>query len=87
MCHIVYNLKGNAPLFLPVDLYKEDIKTISRTFLKDMWQNKWDINLKGRHLYNINKTVSFAIAAPKLYRYNEILFFRLRTGYSSQLKI
>jgi hypothetical protein len=23
-------------------LYKEDIKTLSRTFLKDMWQNKWD---------------------------------------------
>jgi hypothetical protein len=71
MSHIVYNVKGNAPLFLPVD----------RTFLKDMWQNKWDINLKGRHLYGINKTVYFAITAPKLYRYNEILFFRLRTGY------
>jgi hypothetical protein len=42
---------------------------------------KWDINLKGRHLYDINKTVSFAITAPKLCRYNEILFFRLRTGY------
>ena len=41
---------------------------------------KWDINLKGRHLYGINK-ISFAIIAPKLYRYNEILFFRLRTGY------
>jgi hypothetical protein len=25
--------------------------------------------------------LSFAITAPKLYRYNEILFFRLRTGY------
>jgi hypothetical protein len=49
--------------------------------LKDVWQIKWDINLKGRHLYDINKTVSFAITAPKLYRYNEILFFRLRTGY------
>ena len=46
-----------------------------------MWQNKWDINQKGRHLYDINKTVSFAITAPKLYRYNEVLFFRLRTGY------
>jgi hypothetical protein len=46
-----------------------------------MWQNKWDINLKGRHLYDINKTVSFAIAAPKLYRYNEILFFRLLNTY------
>ena len=34
--------------------------------------NLWDINLKGRHLYDINKTVSFAITAPKLYRYNEI---------------
>jgi hypothetical protein len=34
-----------------------------------------------KHLYDINKTVSFAITAPKLYRYNEILFFRLRTGY------
>jgi hypothetical protein len=69
----------NIYVFNP--LYKEDIKTLSRTFLKDMWQNKWDINLKGRHLYNINKTVFFTIAAPKLYRYNEILFFRLRTGY------
>jgi hypothetical protein len=68
----------NIYVFNP--LYKEDIKTLSRTFLKDMWQNKWD-NLKGRHLYDINKTVSFAITAPKLYRYNEILFFRLRTGY------
>jgi hypothetical protein len=46
-----------------------------------VWPKKWDINLKGRHLYDINKTVSFAITAPKLYRYNEILFFRLRTGY------
>lgn len=69
----------NIYVFSP--LYKEDIKTLSRTFLKDMWQNKWDNNLKGRHLYDINKTVSFSITAPKLYRYNEILFFRLRTGY------
>ena len=71
----------NIYVFNP--LYKEDIKTLSRTFLKDMWQKKWDIKLKGRHLYDIiiNKTVSFAITAPKLYRYNEILFFRLQTGY------
>ena len=55
-------------------LYKEDIKTLSRTFLKDMWQHKWDINLKGRHLYGINKTVCFAITAPKRYRYHEIVF-------------
>jgi hypothetical protein len=46
-----------------------------------MWGKKWDSNLKGRLLYGINKTVSFSITAPKLYRYNEILFFRLRTGY------
>jgi hypothetical protein len=47
-----------------------------------MWGKKWDSNLKGRHLYSVNKTVSFSITAPKLYMYNEILFFfRLRTGY------
>jgi hypothetical protein len=49
----------NIYVFNP--LYKEDIKTLSRTFLKDMWQKKWDIKLKGRHLYDIiiNKTVSY----------------------------
>jgi hypothetical protein len=31
----------NIYVFNP--LYKEDIKTLSRTFLKDMWQKKWDI--------------------------------------------
>ena len=47
-----------------------------------MWGKKWDSNLKGRHLYSVNKTVSFSITAPKLYMYNEIFFFfRLRTGY------
>jgi hypothetical protein len=29
----------------------------------------------------LRKTVSFAITAPKLYGYNEILFLRLQTGY------
>ena len=75
----------NIYVFNP--LYKEDIKTLSRTFLKDMWQKTWDSNLKGRHLYGINKTVSFSITAPKLYRYNEILFFRLRTGYIKLIAI
>jgi hypothetical protein len=46
-----------------------------------MWQKKWENNSKGRHLDYINKTVNFSNTAPKLYRYNEILFFRLRTGY------
>jgi hypothetical protein len=55
----------NIYVFNP--LYKEDIKTLSRTFLKDVWQIKWDINLKGRHLYDINKTVSFAITAISQY--------------------
>ncbi len=62
-------------------LYEEDIKTLYRTFLKNMWQTKWDSNPKGRHLYGINNKVSFSITAPKICRYNEILFFRLRTGY------
>jgi hypothetical protein len=76
---------NNIYVFNP--LYKEDMKTLSITFLKDMWQKKWDINLKGRHLYGINKTVCFAITAPKLYRYNETLFFRLRTGYIKLIAI
>jgi len=47
-----------------------------------MWQNKkWDKNSKGRHLYDINKTVNYSVTAPKLYRYNAILFFRIPTGY------
>ena len=62
-------------------------RTLRRTILKDMWQKTWDSNLKGRHLYGINKTVSFSITAPKLYRYNEILFFRLRTGYIKLIAI
>jgi len=69
----------NIYVFNP--LYKEDIKTVCRTFLKNMWQKKWDNNPKGRHVYGINKTVSFSITAPTLCRYYEILFFRLRTGY------
>ena len=46
-----------------------------------MWQKKWDNNPKARHLYSINTTVNYHISAPKLHRHNEILFFRLRTGY------
>ena len=46
-----------------------------------MWQKKWDDNSQARHLYCINKTVNFTISAPKMTRHNDILFYRLRTGY------
>ena len=70
----------NKYVFNP--LYKQDIKkNYFKRYVGGGGGGEWDSNLKGRHLYGINKTVSFSITAPKLYRYNEILFFRLRTGY------
>ncbi len=36
---------------------KLKIKGLIKKALKDMWQSKWDGENKGRHLYNIQKTV------------------------------
>ena len=39
-------------------LYKEDIKTLSITILKDMWQKKWDSNLnKGNNKITELRTI------------------------------
>jgi kelch-like protein 2/3 len=47
-------------------LYKEDIKTLSRTILKDMWHNNGAATQKG-DMYMVSiKQFLFSITAPKL---------------------
>ena len=69
-------------MYMYLILYiKRTLRQSVEHFWKICGKKKWENNSKGRNLDYINKTVNFSITAPKLYRYNEILFFRLRTGY------
>lgn len=62
--------------------YKEDIKTLCKSFLKGMWQKSWLKNKHGRHLFDIEPEVSFAISVPKMNREKEVILYKLRTGYA-----
>ena len=64
--------------FLP--LFKEDIKTLCKNFIKNMWQKEWE-SKPNRNLYNICKTVNFSVKIPELSRSHERLLFKLRNGY------
>jgi len=62
-------------------LYKQDIKSLCKTLLKNMWQENWDNNKKGRQLYTIQKTVSMGITIPNMRRVREVTLIKLRSGY------
>ncbi|XP_071151697.1 uncharacterized protein [Mytilus edulis] len=64
--------------FIP--LFKEDIKTVCKNFLKNSWQKDWETN-KDRSLFKIIDKINFQINIPNLTREKEILLFKLRTGY------
>ena len=42
---------------LQVPLSKAEAKTLIRTYAQSVWQEYWDDNVTGRHLYNIKRQV------------------------------
>lgn len=58
---------------------KGEAKSIVRTAVGESWQMKWDAESKGRHYYNIQKSIKVK-AFKGNYRKEEEVFSRLRLG-------
>lgn len=58
---------------------KGEDKSIVRTAVGESWQMKWDAESKGRHYYNIRKSIKVK-AFKGNYRKEEVVFSRLRLG-------
>lgn len=56
---------------------KGEAKSIVRTAVGESWQMKWDAESKGRHYYNIQKSIKVK-AFKGNYRKEEVVFSRLR---------
>ncbi len=61
---------------------RSEIKSIIKDKINRMWQERWDKEVKGRHLYNIHKEVT-ASKISGLERQEETWFSRLRMGHTS----
>ncbi len=67
---------------LDIKLSRSEIKSIIKDKINRMWQERWDKEVKGRHLYNIHKEVT-ASKISGLERQEETWFSRLRMGHTS----
>ena len=75
-------LKYYNPI-IQIPLYKDDIKTVCKNMLKNLWQQNWNNNTKGRTLYSIQDTVNFKISIPRMNREWGRHLFKIRCGYIS----
>ena len=65
-----------------VSFSKAEFKSMVWDKVKIMWQGKWDNEVKGRHLYNIQKSIRVKrIGSGR--RKEEVVLTRLRLGHSA----
>ena len=64
-----------------VSLSKAEVKSVVWERINQMWQERWDGESKGRHLYNVQKSVKVRRVGSGQRR-EEIVLTRLRLGHS-----
>ncbi len=65
-----------------VPLSKGEVKSIIKENIIQEWQEKWNIDNKGRHLYNIKKMVDTKKSISGRNRKEEVIITRMRLGHS-----
>ncbi|MGL5597690.1 MAG: ribonuclease H family protein, partial [Aeromonas sp.] len=70
---------------IDVKISKAEAKIIIKQAVTKFWQQKWDMEKTGRHLYNIQKKVGLQIneTGSDFKRREEVIITRLRLGHSS----
>jgi ribonuclease HI len=74
------SLKRNV-IDINVSLSKTEVKAIIKSALNKMWQQKWDKESKGRHLYNIQNKVGVERSKYGS-RKEDAIISRLRIGHT-----
>ena len=72
-------LKGSIEM--KVSISKAEVKSVIWERMNQRWQDRWDREEKGRHLYHIDKSVKTKRVRSGLRR-EDIIMTRLRIGHS-----
>ena len=72
---------GAERVELEVPLSRSELKVILKGNINKLWQNRWDLEERGRHLYNLQKKVDIG-RSGELKRREEVWITRLRIGHT-----
>ncbi|MGL5578178.1 MAG: ribonuclease H family protein, partial [Fusobacteriaceae bacterium] len=74
-------LKLKEEELMKVPFGKGEAKSIIKTAVENSWQMKWDTDSKGKHYYNILKSIKMK-AFKGNYRREEVAFSRIKLGHT-----
>lgn len=69
-------------LNFPVKISKEEVKSIVKAKIKELWQRSWEEERKGRFYFSIQRRVGESITGSEVSRREEDVITRLRFGHT-----